>query len=264
MHEGKKAILVVSFGTSYEETRNKTIGAIENDIREAYPDYEVRRAFTSGMILRVLARREGLHIDTVKEAMERLLSDGFSSVYVQPTHILNGTEYDDMVADIKAFEEDFEVLEIGAPLLTDTEDYRRVVKDLMDSLPPLNPKEALVLMGHGTVHHVNAAYAALNYHFNAMGYPNVFVGTVEGYPTIDEVVAQIKTYGSEKVYLFPFMVVAGDHACNDMAGDEEDSWKTVLRQEGYRVECILKGLGEISAIRRIYSDHLTAILPTGA
>lgn len=260
MKKDKKAILVVSFGTSYEETREKTIGAIERDIQAAYPDYEVRRAFTSGMILKVLAKRDGLHIDNVKEAMESLIADGFQAVYVQPTHILNGEEYDDMVEVIDGYKGQFEVLEIGAPLLTATEDYQKTIKGLMAEFLPLKESESLVLMGHGTEHHVNAVYPALDYHFKAMGYPNVFVGTVEAYPTIEDILKQLEKTGLKKVHLLPFMVVAGDHACNDMAGDEEDSWKEVLKAAGYEVDYTLKGLGEFPSIREIYVEHVTAML----
>lgn len=260
MKNEKKAILVVSFGTSYAETRDKTIGAIERDIQAAYPDYEVRRAFTSGMILKVLAKRDGLHIDNVKEAMERLSADGFQSVYVQPTHILNGEEYDDMVKVVEEHKEQFEIVEIGAPLLTHTPDYQKTIEGLMAEFGPLQESEALVLMGHGTAHHVNAVYAALDYHFKAMGHSNVFVGTVEAYPTIEDVLKQLEENLPEKVQLLPFMVVAGDHACNDMAGDEEGSWKEVLKEAGYDVSCALKGLGEFPSIRKIYVEHVAAML----
>lgn len=260
MPKDKKAILVVSFGTSYEDTRDKTIGAIERDIARDHPEYEIRRAFTSGMILKVLAKRDGIHIDNVKEAMDRLVSDGFQGVYVQPTHIINGEEYDEMVEMVEAYKDHFQELRIGAPLLTDTEDYKKVIQGLMEQFPNLAGEEALVLMGHGTTHHVNAVYAALDYHFKDMGYPNIFVGTVEAYPDVKAVARQVKKYNPKKVYLLPFMVVAGDHATNDLAGDEEDSWKVVFTEAGYEVDCILKGLGEFQSIRNIYLAHLKAIL----
>ena len=260
MKKDKKAILVVSFGTSYEETREKTIGAIERDIQAAYPDYEVRRAFTSGMILKVLAKRDGLHIDNVKEAMEGLAADGFQAVYVQPTHILNGEEYDDMVEVVEAYKGRFQVLEIGAPLLTSTQDYRKTIKGLMAEFSQPKESEALLLMGHGTEHHVNAVYPALDYHFKAMGYPNVFVGTVEAYPTIEDILKQLEKSSLKKVHLLPFMVVAGDHARSDMAGDEEDSWKEILKAAGYEVDYTLKGLGEFPSVREIYVEHVAAML----
>ncbi|WP_324825565.1 sirohydrochlorin cobaltochelatase [Sinanaerobacter sp. ZZT-01] len=256
----KKAMLVVSFGTSYEETRNKTIGAIEKEIAESYPDWEIRRAFTSGMILRVLEKRDGLHIDNVTEAMEGLVQDGFRTVLIQPTHIINGDEYDKMVDAVKPYMEQFETIKIGEPLLSSSEDYEEVVKGVMAQLPQLQAEEALVLMGHGTTHHTDAVYAALDYRFKAMGYKNVFVGTVEGYPDFEQVSSMVDTYRPKKVILMPFMVVAGDHAQNDMAGEEEDAWKTLFEESGYEVECILKGLGEFSEIRRLYLKHVADML----
>jgi sirohydrochlorin cobaltochelatase len=260
MTNNKKAILVVSFGTSHAETREKTIGAIEKDVAAAYPDYEIRRAFTSGMILKVLKNRDGIMIDNVEEAMARLLNDGFREVVVQPTHVIPGDEYDDMVSAVVAFEDRFDAVTIGTPLLYSTEDYQKVIGAVMEQFPALSEKEALVLMGHGTGHPINAAYGALDYQFKDMGYPNVFVGTVEGYPEVETVLKMIAAYGPEKVVLLPLMVVAGDHAVNDMAGEEEDSWKTIFEEAGYQVECILKGLGEFQSIREIYLSHLATAM----
>lgn len=256
----KKAMLVVSFGTSYEETRNKTIGAIEKEIAEVYPDWEIRRAFTSGMILRVLKKRDGLHIDNVTEAMERLVKDGYDTVLIQPTHIINGDEYDKMVAEIQPYKEQFDKIKIGTPLLTSSQDYEEVIEGVMAQFPHLQSDEALVLMGHGTTHHTDAVYAALDYRFKAMGYTNVFVGTVEGYPDFEQVSNMVDAYHPKKVILMPFMVVAGDHAQNDMAGEEGDSWKTLFEQKGYKVECILKGLGEFQQIREQYRKHVADML----
>lgn len=260
MTERKKALLAVSFGTSHAGTREKTIGEIERNIAAAYPEYEVRRAFTSGMILNVLEKRDGILIDNVAEAMNRLVGDGFHEIMVQPTHVIPGDEYDDMVADVMMFRDRFDKIEVGAPLLYTTEDYRKVICAVMDQFPGLSNRDALVLMGHGTGHPINAAYAALDYHFKDMGFPNVFVGTVEGYPEVETVLKQVKAYGPGKVIMLPLMVVAGDHAVNDMAGDEEDSWKTIFENAGFEVECILKGLGEFQAIRDIYLEHIAQAL----
>jgi sirohydrochlorin cobaltochelatase len=255
----KKALLVVSFGTSHAETREKTVGAIEKNIAEAYPEYEVRRAFTSGMILKVLEKRDGIVIDNVAEAMSRLVSDGFEEVLVQPTHVISGDEYDEMAGDVMLFEDRFETLRIGAPLLFNTEDYQKVVRAVMEQFPDLGKRDALVLMGHGTGHRINAAYAALDYRFKDMGYGNVFVGTVEAYPDIETVARHVEAFRPEKVILMPLMVVAGDHAVNDMAG-EEDSWKSVFERAGFEVECVLKGLGEFQSIRDIYLEHVASAL----
>lgn len=260
MTEDKKALLVVSFGTSHTETREKTIGAIEKNIASAYPNHEVRRAFTSGMILKVLEKRDGIVIDNVAEAMNRLVSDGFEEVLVQPTHVIPGDEYDEMVGDVIMFEDRFDKVSIGTPLLYDTEDYRKVISAVMEQFPDLGEREALVLMGHGTEHPINAVYAALDYMFKDMGYPNVFVGTVEAYPGVETALKQVEAFRPEKVILMPLMVVAGDHAINDMAGDEEDSWKSIFEKAGCKVECILKGLGEFQAVRDIYLEHIAQVI----
>lgn len=256
MTEEKRALLTVSFGTSHAETREKTIGAIERDIAGRYREYEVRRAFTSGMILKVLEKRDGIIIDNVAEAINRLISDGFQEVLVQPTHVIPGDEYDAMVGDVMMFEDRFDKVSIGTPLLYSTKDYQQVIRAVMEQFPDLSDREALVLMGHGTDHPINAAYAALDYHFKDMGYPNVFVGTVEGYPEVHTVLKMVEAYGPEKVILLPLMVVAGDHAVNDMAGEEADSWKSIFEKAGFQVDCILKGLGEFQAIRDIYLEHI--------
>ena len=256
MKTNKKAILVASFGTSHEDTREKTIGAIEKDIAAAYPDYEIRRAFTSGMILKVLANRDNLHIDNVKEAMERLVEEGFEEVFVQPTHVIPGDEYDDMVYEVMEFSGKIEKLSIGMPLLYSTEDCGAVIRAVVDQVPELKEKDALVLMGHGSEHPINAVYAALDYQFKQLGYSNVFVGTVEAYPDIEIVAEQVESFHPNKIILMPLMVVAGDHAVNDMAGEDDDSWKSVFEKAGYQVECILRGLGEFQSIRDIYLEHI--------
>lgn len=260
MTNDKKALLVVSFGTSHAETRERTIGAIEKEIAAAYPDYEMRRAFTSGMILKVLEKRDKIMIDNVAEAMNRLVSDGFEEVLVQPTHVIPGDEYDQMVGDVMMFEDRFEKISIGAPLLSCTEDYRKVISAVMEQFPDLGEREALVLMGHGTEHPVNAVYAALDYQFKDMGYRNVFVGTVEAYPGVETVLKHVDAFRPEKVTMLPLMVVAGDHAVNDMAGDEEDSWKSIFEKAGHKVDCVLKGLGEFQSIRDIYLEHIARAL----
>ncbi len=260
----KKALLIVSFGTSHKETRDKTIGEIEKFISEAYPDRELRRAFTSGMIMKVLRNRDNISIDNVQEAMERLKQEGFEDILVQPTHIINGEEYDKMISQIEPYEENFKSVNIGTPLLTTSDDYEAVCKAIIDEVEELDVTKhkdvqnevALVLMGHGTGHFADAAYAALDYRFKALGYENVFVGTVEGYPEVELVVENVKKYNYKKVVLMPFMVVAGDHAVNDMAGDEEDSWKVIFTKAGFDVECILRGLGEFKGIQQIYLNHI--------
>lgn len=251
----KKAILVVSFGTSFAETRKKTIDAIEADLAAAYPDYAIYRAWTSKMILKKLKNRDGIVIPTVSEAVDQMIEDGIQELIVQPTHVINGIENDQMKADVLARQEAFTSIAFGTPLLTTTEDQMAVIRALMAELPPLAEDEALVLMGHGTTHYANAVYAALDYTFKDLGYSRCILGTVEAYPSMESVKRQLKALAPKKVILAPFMVVAGDHATNDLAGEEEDSWKSQLEAEGYEISCILKGLGEYPGIRKLYIAH---------
>ncbi|MEG0391907.1 MAG: sirohydrochlorin cobaltochelatase [Anaerovoracaceae bacterium] len=250
----KKEILVVIFGTSHQDTREYTIEAIEQEIQRNFGEMEVRRAFTSGMIMEVLKKRDNLHIDTVDEALGKLAAEGYKKVFLQPTHIINGDEYEKIVNQVRRHECDFWDIKIGAPLLTASADYDQVCHGLMKEVS-LKEDEVLLLMGHGTGHFADSAYAALDYRFKALGYENVFVGTVEGYPELDTVLPLLAARSPKKVILLPLMVVAGDHAKNDMAG-EEDSWKTILEEQGYAVDCILKGLGEFPSIRELYVAHI--------
>lgn len=259
----KKVILVVSFGTSYNDSRDATIGAVEKSITDAYPDYEVRRAFTSQIIIDKLKERDGLEIDNVTEAMDRLVADGVGTLICQPTHVMNGLEYDDMKEEVQAYADHFETLRLGAPLLTSTQDYRDVVAAIQKEYA-VPEDTALVLMGHGTEHFANNTYAALAYHFNQNGSKNIFVGTVEGYPDLDITLQNVQALGAKKVILAPLMVVAGDHATNDMAGDEEGSWKTAFKSEGFDVDCVLKGLGEYQSIRDIYVAHVAQAIEGAA
>ncbi len=256
LDENKKAILVVSFGTSYNETREATIGAIEQKIAEAYPDCTMKRAFTSQTIIDKLKERDGEEINNVTQAVEELLNEGYGTVAVQPTHVMNGEEYEEMKALIAPYENEFINISYGTPLLTSSEDYEKLVNAIAADIPQIADKStAVVLMGHGTEHYANSAYAALDYRFKAMGYENVFVGTVEAYPDFEKVKADVAKTGVDKVVLAPLMIVAGDHATNDMAGDEEDSWKTQFKKEGYEVECLLKGLGEYTLVQDMFVEH---------
>ncbi|SHJ62754.1 sirohydrochlorin cobaltochelatase [Paramaledivibacter caminithermalis] len=256
----KKAILVVSFGTSYADTRKVTIEACEEKIAKAFPEYDVRRAFTSQIIIDKLKKRDNIIVDNPTEAFTKLRNEGFSKVYVQPLHVINGAEYDDLVNEARVFEEEFDKLVLGRPLLTSIDDYRKVVAALSEEMPERADNEAVVFMGHGTHHDANAAYACLDYVFEDEDEKNVFVGTVEGFPELDTVIKKLEKNNIEKVTLMPLMLVAGDHAQNDMAGDEEDSWKMILKGKGYEVDTILRGLGEFSKIQDLYIEHLkTAI-----
>lgn len=250
----KPVVLVVSFGTSYNDSRDKTIGAVENAIAEANPDYEVRRAFTSQIIIDKLKERDGLEIDNVEEALDRLVSDGVKKLVVQPTHVMSGYEYDDLAEAVEEYRDKFDSVAMGAPLLTSDDDYTKVAQALVHATSDYNADdEAIVFMGHGTEHDANAVYAKLQDTFTDIGADNRFIGTVESTPTIDDVMESVKGY--KKVVLEPLMVVAGDHANNDMAGSEEDSWKSRFESAGFEVECVLHGMGEIPEIRDIYVEH---------
>lgn len=253
---GKKGLLAVSFGTSVNETREKTIDAIEAELEAAFPEYRMYRAWTSGMIIKKLKRRDGIQIDTVTEAMERMLADGITEVAVQPTHVINGIENDQMTADVLAFRDRLESVCFGTPLLTTEEDSAAVIRAVMEEFPDFPGDEALVFMGHGTTHYANSVYAALDYRFKDMGYSNVFLGTVEAYPSLETLMRLVRAHGSKRVTLAPFMVVAGDHAMNDMSGQDRDSWRSQFEAAGFQVSCCLKGLGEYKGIRALYADHI--------
>lgn len=250
----EKGILVVSFGTSHLDTMKKTISVIEQEISERFQEYRVYRAFTSGMIIRKLKRTENLAVDTVQEALNRMKEDGIEDVIVQPTHIINGVEYDRMMKDLMENMFLFRRIRVGKPLLSSVDDYKKSIHAVMAETQ-LEDDEMLVLMGHGTDHHANSAYPTLEYTFHALGYNQVLVGTVESFPELKNVMAKLEISGKKKVVLMPFMLVAGDHAKNDMAG-EEDSWKCELEDAGYEVRVIMKGLGEFEGIRKIFTEHL--------
>lgn len=251
----KKAILVVSFGTSHEDSRKKTIEAIEQKIAEEFTEYKIYRAFTSRMIIAKLAK-SGIHIMTVEEALEQIKEEGVTDLIVQPTHVINGIENDGMLEKIRVVSKDFDSVVIGSPLLSDTEDYKKLAEAVVED-NPMAEDEVLMLMGHGTSHYSNSAYPALEYVFREMGYANILVGTVEGYPTFKEAKKQLEKTNKKKVTLLPLMIVAGDHANKDMAG-EENSWKSRLEQEGYQVVCRIKGLGELDKVQRQFIEHIRA------
>ena len=256
----KKAILAVSFGTSVNETREKTIDVIEDSIRRAYPDYKLYRAWTSKMIIRKILKRDGIKIPTVTEAMAQMVIDGIKEVVVQPTHIINGIENDLMKEDALAYQSQMDSIRFGDPLLTTTQDNVDSIHALLTDFHDLPDDEVLVFMGHGTTHYANSVYAALDYTFKDMGHKNIFLGTVEAYPSMESLMKQVKAYQPRKVHLAPFMVVAGDHAMNDMAGDDPDSWRYQFEQAGFSVECHLKGLGEYEGIRQLYLKHVQAAM----
>ena len=253
-----KAILMVSFGTSHLDTMEKTICRLEKDAAKTFQNRKVYRAFTSGMIIRTLKRTENMETDTVEEALKRMEADGITDVVIQPTHIINGIENDRMMEGLMAALGRFRRIRVGKPLLSSVDDYKKSIHAVMAETK-LQEGEILVLMGHGTEHHANAAYPMLEYTFHALGYSQALVGTVESFPDLKNVMTKLEISGRKKVLLMPFMLVAGDHAKNDMAG-EEDSWKSELEEAGYEVRADLKGLGEFEGIRRIFLEHIEEAL----
>ena len=248
----KKALLVVSFGTSYEETMTKTINACEQKLALAFPDYDLRRAFTSFMIIRKLKRDKGLEIDTPAMAMEKLRLDNYTHVLVQPLHIIPGDEYNHKVLEsILPFHDKFKSLLIGKPLLYHHSDYEMTLEAMKNQLPVLGEKEFIVFMGHGSDHPANSTYSCLQTVIDDENLP-IQIGCVEGYPYVDTILTRLKKRSIQKIHLYPLMLVAGDHAQNDMAGENEDSWKSQFEKDGYETECHMVGLGENSLIQQCF------------
>lgn len=257
-----KEILVVSFGTSYSNSRHVTIGAVEDAIREAYPDYQVRRAFTSQIIIDKLKKEENIEIDNVKQALDRAVANGVKTLVVQPTHLMNGLEYNDLKKELDKYKDKFDKIALGKPLLTSDEDFKQVIAAITnDTKEYLDGETAICFMGHGTEADSNKVYATLQEKLKAAGYNDYFVGTVEAKPSVDDLIAQVKESGKYKrVILQPLMVVAGDHANNDMAGDGEDSWVSKFKAAGFEVKPVLRGLGQNYDIQKIYLEHLKAAI----
>jgi sirohydrochlorin cobaltochelatase len=235
--------------------------AIEKQIEEAYPDWEVRRAFTSRMIIKKLAQRDGEKIDYISEAIERLILDGIKTVVIQPTLITNGTEYDDIAKIVSEYRCNFHSLSLGKPLLTSNEDYGCVADTIERTLIPeaesiAGKGTAVIMMGHGSEHYANSSYSQLYLKLLLSGFPNVFITTVEGFPDFDDTIALMENRGYKDVVLFPFMLVAGDHANNDMAGEEEDSLRSVMEGRGYNVNAVVKGMGEYIEFRDLFLAHV--------
>ena len=253
---GKKALLVVSFGTSFEEALPAIVN-IEETCKKAFPDYDFYRAFTAGMILRKWARTKNVIIHNPDEVMKRLVAEGYEEVICQPTHIINGLEYDKMMNMLLAYKDQIPTIKVGTPLLTEEEDYKEACEIVMQELEkPLAKDEAFVFMGHGTEHFANSAYSQFENMLRDLGHESTYVGTVEGFPSLDYVIRRLKIRDIKKVYVMPLMIVAGDHARNDLAGAEADSWDSILKADGFETEVIMKGLGEIDAIAEMFVKHL--------
>lgn len=253
----KTALLCVSFGTSVPAAR-KSITAVEEALHTEMPEADFYRVFTSKTIRRILASK-GETVWSMDEALEHLTDGSYDRAVIQPTHFLYGLEYESLKASVEEAKKHFPALLLGAPLLSGTGDLQALARVLSEEFPQ-KENSALVLMGHGTPHFSNVVYPAMQAVFHMMGRKDVYVGTVEGWPEIEEICSQLQTGDYTHVRTAPLMLVAGDHALNDMAGDEEDSWKSILTREGYQVECIMQGLGVLSGVQEMYRRHLQELL----
>jgi sirohydrochlorin cobaltochelatase len=258
---GEKEILVVSFGTSYNDNRVATIGAIEKAIAEANPDWAVRRAFTAQIVIDHIMDRDGEKIDNVEQALARARENGVKQLVVAPTHLMNGNEYDELMATLNKYNADFDKIAVSEPLLTSDDDKEAVAKALIDVTKEYDDGEtAIVFMGHGTDHEANAVYTEMQEVLRKNANDNYFVGVVHdgAKPDVNDVLAEVqKNDAFKKVILRDMMVVAGDHANNDMADpDDDESWFNVFKGAGYEVTPIIEGLGQVPAIQEIYVAHV--------
>ncbi len=282
---GEKEILVVSFGTSFNNSRALDIKGIEDAIAAAFPDWSVRRAFTAQIIINHIQARDGEFIDNVDQALERAVANGVKQLIIQPTHLMHGAEYDELMESVNAYADKFEAVAVAEPLLGEVgsdatvinEDKAAVAEAIVGAAlaetdyatmeDAANDSTAFVFMGHGTSHTAKVTYSQMQTQMNTLGYNNVFIGTVEGEPeetACENVIEAVSAAGYKHIVLRPLMVVAGDHANNDMAGDEEDSWKSMFLASGAfdSVDCQIAGLGSIEAVESLYIAHTQAAMDT--
>ena len=254
---GEKEILVVSFGTSFNDSRRETIGAVEAAMEKAFPEMSVRRGFTAQIVIDHIALRDDETIDNFGEAIQRALDNGVKELYVQPTHLMNGFEYIDVMDELSRYQDRFDVLCLGDPILTTDEDFDVVIEAITEATKQYDDgKTAICFMGHGTEAESNHVYADMQAKLTEKGYANYYVGTVEAEPSVYDVLEQVKAGGYTKVVLRPLMIVAGDHANNDMADlEDEESWASIFTAAGYEVECVLEGLGQLPAIQKLLVEH---------
>ena len=280
---GENEILVVSFGTSFNDSRVADIKGIEDALQEAYPDWSVRRAFTAQIIINHIQARDEECIDNMDQALERAVSNGVKNLVVQPTHLMHGAEYDELMESVEAYQDQFESVKVAEPLLGEVGEDATVVNEDKKAVAEAITSEAVetagydsldaakedgaafVFLGHGTSHTAKVSYSQMQTQMNDLGYDNVFIGTVEGEPeetACEAVIDAVAQAGYKKVILRPLMVVAGDHANNDMAGDDDDSWKSMFNASGEfdSVDTQIAGLGEIEAIQNLYVAHTKAVI----
>ena len=280
---GENEILVVSFGTSFNDSRAEDIGGVEKALQAAYPDWSVRRAFTAQIIINHVEARDDEVIDNMQQALDRAVENGVKNLVVQPTHLMHGAEYDEMTEAINGYKDKFESVAIAEPMLGEVGDDATVINDDKKAVAQAITDEAckeagfdsmdaaaeagtaFVFMGHGTSHTANVTYDQMQTQMENLGFKNAFIGTVEGKPedtACDKVIEKVKEAGYKNVVLRPLMVVAGDHANNDMAGDDEDSWKSQFVASGNfdKVDCQIEGLGRVEAVEKLYVEHTKAAI----
>ena len=280
---GENELLVVSFGTSFNDSRAEDVKGIEDALAEAYPDWSVRRAFTAQIIINHVEARDDEVIDNMQQALDRAVENGVKNLVVQPTHLMHGAEYDEMTEAINGYKDKFESVAIAEPMLGEVGDDATVINDDKKAVAQAITDEAckeagfdsmdaaaeagtaFVFMGHGTSHTANITYDQMQTQMENLGLKNAFIGTVEGKPedtACDKVIEKVKEAGYKNVVLRPLMVVAGDHANNDMAGDDEDSWKSQFVASGNfdKVDCQIEGLGRIEAVEKLYVEHTKAAI----
>lgn len=250
----KKAILVVSFGTSYKENLERTIGGIENYLRGKFKNYRLYRAFTSQRIIRKLWEENKIAIPTLEEAITQMREDGMEHIVVQPTYVVHGLEYERLKSALEGYRDFFQTLKLGEPLLNQVEDYKACVHSVIEDWQ-MNKEEVIVLAGHGTQGHAQAAYTMLEYAFHSMGYSNVLVGTVEGYPSVSDVMQKLGMLEPRPLRIIPFMIVSGEHVHHDLSGDER-SWMARFQSMGFPSRVVERGLGEMKGIQRIFAEHV--------
>ena len=280
---GENELLVVSFGTSYNDSRVEDIKGIEDALQEAYPDWAVRRAFTAQIIINHVQARDGEVIDNMQQALDRAVENGVKNLVVQPTHLMHGAEYDEMAEVLEQYQDKFESVAIAEPMLGEVGDDATVINEdkaaVAQAVADAAVQEAgfdsmeaaaedgtaFVFLGHGTSHTAKVSYSQMQTQMEELGFKNAFIGTVEGEPedtACEAVIEKVKEAGYKKVILRPLMVVAGDHANNDMAGSEEDSWKSMFEASGSfdSVDAQIAGLGRIDAVKQLYVDHTKAAI----
>jgi len=258
-------ILVVSFGTCYPESIEASIEPIEKKFSDYFRDnYIIERAFTSPKIINIIKKREGIMINNVSDALENAIKNNIKNIVIQPTHIMNGFDYEKIIEAVHEYEHKFEKISIGVPLLTDEEDFRKVSKAIIKASEEYdNNKTAICFIGHGTKAASNEVYVRLQNVLNESGFENYYIGTVEETPTPKDIYFMIKDKPYNRVVLLPLMLVAGEHANNDIAGDEGYSWKSFFENSGYEVVCVKKGLGELPEIADIFIEHAIRAIDEG-